>query len=97
MKLNPMCHGKNDNIHFLIKNSGYKIKIVAFFDSGDAYILSSVKQKEIKNIDNIILYKQIKNCLSELDFELKTRLKGFLKIKIGTTENLMNDNRRRGF
>lgn len=87
--MNPVGHGKKDNVHFTSRGQGYKFRIVGFFESGEAWILKSSKVKECESLNHVRLYAAIKDSLEEMDFYLKTPIKKFKSISIGSTDQLM--------
>jgi hypothetical protein len=90
MKLIPLNHGNHNNLWLKCKKWGITFKIVAFFDSGDAYVAKSTKKNFNPNRDYDALYEELKAAVSDMDFLLKTPKNKYLKHNFGTTQNVLN-------
>ena len=91
MFIAPTAHGKHNNIHLKAKAKGYVFRMVAFFDSGDTWIIRSGRTPKSTNpVDLDALYEDLKWSLMEHDFVLKTPRKKFTNIKLGNTTKLLN-------
>ena len=90
MKINPVGFGNHDNIYFTCKIQKVKFKLIGFFETGDLYILSSKKIKEIPDFNQNFVYNKIKESFEEWDFHLKTPYNKILKHNFKTYNNLKN-------
>lgn len=80
--INPIAHGNSGNLYATAREQGFRFKIVVYFDTGYAFIFDVKKQKEVSSASAPKIYEKLKAGLAELDFELKTKQKGFLKVKV---------------
>lgn len=87
-------HGNNNNIHlkFILgskKNPTAKINLVAFPDTGLAYIVRTTSIVDVKIIDKNYVFDKINNDLNKLDFKLKLRSDNDLLLKKINTQELL--------
>lgn len=64
------------------------IKVVAFLDSCDAYIVNSKFKINTKYLDLNAIYEELRIRLSGRDYELKTPIADMLR-NFGNTENII--------
>ena len=64
------------------------IKVVAFLDSCDAYIVNSRFKINTKYLDLNAIYEELRIRLSGRDYELKTPIADMLR-NFGNTENII--------
>lgn len=90
MKINPVGHGRSNNLHATSRGQGINFKLILFYDSGDAYIVSHTVRKKIPNFDSQKLYSDLKEGIENMDFVLKTPFNKMLKHNFKNTQNLLN-------
>lgn len=91
MKIKVYCYGNHNNLHAAMKLFGYKFKLVLFFDTCEAYVIKSVKLKDVYGFKLDVVYNELKlGILNELDFNLKTPKNEILTRKFDNTEQLIN-------
>jgi len=90
MKINPVGYGKSDNIHFTSRSQGRVFRMVGFFETGDVWILKNTVKSVPRNFNSDVLFKELKESLEELDFNLITPKNKFLKHNFKTTQNLLS-------
>lgn len=71
----PISHGNHDNLHFIFKVGSKRkpminIKIVAFLNTGKAYITHSMYKFPTNLINFKELFKVINECFEKYDMEL---------------------------
>jgi hypothetical protein len=84
MRINPVGHGNNANLYATGKKYGVKMKLVMFFGTGFAYILKVKRSNPNIKVDWDAFYKEIVEAVKDMDFELKTPRKGFMKLKMNS-------------
>lgn len=73
MRINPVQHGNNNNIYLTARSMGYSIRMIAFFNSGNTYIIKCKRKTEVPHLNRNLLYENLKNALdTQLDFTLVT-------------------------
>jgi hypothetical protein len=82
LRINPVGHGNNNNVYCTAKRYGVRMKLVMFFETGDAYIFNVRKKNPESVIDWDLLYKETQEAVDDMDFELKTPRKGFTKLNM---------------
>lgn len=94
-KIGFISHGKHENLHINLKIGGsrknplFTIKLMVFFDTGNAYIMHNTLHKDYLNIiDFTILTKVIQDELSKHDYYLVMLGKDFLRKRF-TTEQIL--------
>ncbi len=90
MKLNPVGYGNHNNLWCTACKWGITFKIMVFFNSGNAYIMKSIKKNFDPTKDYNKLYKELKEAVDSMDFVLKTPRKRYLHCNIGNTSNLLH-------
>lgn len=86
MRINPLAHGKHQNLYCSAKRSGVKVKMVMFFNTGDAYIMNVIRINPNIQFDPDDFYNELKESIDNMDFELKTPRKGFMKLKMNSEQ-----------
>lgn len=89
MKLIPLDHGNHNNLWCKARKWGITFKLVLFFDTGEAYVVKSVKKNYNPERDYDKLYEDLKSAVESMDFRLMTPRKKYLKHNFGSTNNLL--------
>jgi len=82
MRINPVAHGNSGNLYCTAKKYGVRLKMVMFFEPTTAYIMRVTRSNPNINVDWDAFYEEIKVSISDMDFELKTPRKGFMKLNM---------------
>lgn len=82
MRINPVAHGNSDNLYCTAKKYGVRLKMVMFFGPATAYIMRVTRSNPDIVVDWDAFYEEIKVSISDMDFELKTPRKGFMKLNM---------------
>jgi len=90
MKINPIAHGKRNNLHCTARKWGITFKLCLFFDTEEAYVVKSTKRNFDPNKDYDKLYDELADACDEMDFRLMTPRKKYLKHQFGSTNNLLH-------
>jgi len=86
MRINPLAHGRSNNLYCSAKKFGVKLKMVMFFDPGTAYIMSVRRSNPDINVDWDAFYNELVESIRDMDFELKTPRKGFMKLNMNSEQ-----------
>lgn len=84
LHINPVGHGSNNNLYCTAKRYGVRMKLVMFFDNGYAYIFNVRKKNPDTEVDWDLLYKEVQEAVRDMDFELKTPRKGFMRLRMSS-------------
>ena len=90
MRINPLGLGNHNNLYALAKKNGIRVKLVLFFDTGHGYIFNVKKRKPNTEVNWNNFYQELSKVVEDMDFELKTPMKGFTKINFNSSGGFRN-------
>ena len=78
--------GKHNNLYCSAKKFGVKLKMVMFLETETAYIMSVKRKNPDAVIDWDAFYEELKTSILDMDFELQTPRKGFMRLKMNSEQ-----------
>lgn len=86
MRINPIAHGRSNNLYCTVKNCGVRLKMQFFFDTETAYIMSCKRKNPEVNLDWDKFYQNLKQAVADMDFVLITPRKGFVRLNMSSNQ-----------
>ena len=86
MRINPVAHGKSNNLYCTAKKYGVRLKMVMFFGPATAYIMKVSRSNPDIVVDWDAFYEEITISIADMDFVLQTPRKGFMKLKMSSDQ-----------